>query len=101
MDARFQIYQRVVSKVIVRNYGNSYLISLTIGCTQCQSDIEVYNDSDEEYTHAPGIYGIYKVQNYLVNDRVYFKKGAYGIFWDGNDDWYIGYHIVKQCTKHP
>ena len=42
-----------------------------------------------EYTHEPRIYGIYKRQAELVNDRNYFEKDNYGIWFSGLW-WWIG-----------
>ena len=38
------------------------------------------------------IYGHYKLQPYYVNDRPYFRKGGFGLWWDGFSIWVIGSH---------
>ena len=56
----------------------------------CQDGIEVYYGTEtQQYTHAP-IYGHYELQLGDVNSRPYFKKGIYGLWWDGIEDWWIG-----------
>ena len=56
-------------------------------------DLEVYNGNGGTlYTYQPGIYGQYQLQSYKINGRVYFKKGIFGIWWNGCDKWLIGYH---------
>ena len=56
----------------------------------CQDGIDVYYGTEEQqYTYAP-IYGHYKLQPFKVNKRPYFKKGHYGLWWDGVGNWVIG-----------
>ena len=59
----------------------------------CQDGLQVYFATEtQQYTHAP-IYGHYELQPNAVNGRPYFKMGSYGLWWDGLDQWWIGYDI--------
>ena len=61
----------------------------------CQDGIEVYYGTEiQQYTSA-SIYGHYELQPGAVNGRPYFKKGINGLWWDGIDDWWIGYDVDK------
>ena len=41
------------------------------------------------------MYGHYELQPYYVNDRPYFRKGDWGLWWDGFSKWWIGYHTDR------
>ena len=63
-------------------------------CDLCRKGIEVYYETDtQEYTR--NIYGNYSMQSESINGRHYFKKGEFGIWWDGDDCWMIGSNIQK------
>ena len=56
----------------------------------CQDGIEAYYGTEtQQYTYGP-IYGHYELQPGDVKGRPYFKKGIYGLWWDGIVDWWIG-----------
>ena len=56
----------------------------------CQDGLQVYFATEtQQYTHAQ-IYGHYELQPSDVNGRPYFKMGAYGFWYDGLGDWWIG-----------
>ena len=81
---------------------NKHKNNFTDHCKECPKNtgIEVFYDMDTRvYTHAPQIYGHYKLQIGLINDRVHFKKGkgddALGIWWNGSASWTIGYYNDK------
>ena len=42
-----------------------------------------------EYT-VESIYGSYVQQNNKTNGRNWYRNDARAIWWDGNDDWFIG-----------
>ena len=48
---------------------------------------------DEAWQH------VYTIQPQLINDRAYFKKGDYSIWWDGEDCWMIGSDFQKGSTS--
>ena len=48
-----------------------------------------YGTETLQYTYFQ-IYGHYELQPFDVNGRPYFKKGTYGLWWDGIDNWWIG-----------
>ena len=59
--------------------------------TYCQDGLRAdFATETQEYTHAD-IYGHYGLHNGNVNGRPYFKKGAFGLWWDGIDRWRIGH----------
>ena len=66
-------------------------------CASCKKGVEVYYATPhQEYFYEPGIYGFYDFQLNKVNDRAYFKKGNFGIWWDeGHGKWTIGFHSNK------
>ena len=67
-------------------------------CPSCAKGIEVYYATqNQEYTYESGIYGFYTLQpsEKIVNGRAYFKKGKFGIWWDGQDKWTIGFDSNK------
>ena len=45
------------------------------------------------------IYGHYELQPEDVNGRPYFKMGIWGIWWDGIDQWWIGYNSGKGLSQ--
>ena len=52
--------------------------------------ISVYYDTEtNEYTYAPGIFGIYHLQATLINGRKYYKQDEFAISWDGKTNWHI------------
>ena len=60
--------------------------------------ISIYCGTEKnEYTHEPGIFGIYNLQAELVNGRNYYEMGhyAYGLWFDGVDSWMIGFSSKK------
>ena len=58
--------------------------------TYCQDGIQAYYGTEtQQYTYFP-IHGHYELQAFDVNGRPYFKKGFYGLWWDGIDRWWIG-----------
>ena len=60
-------------------------------CPSCKKGVEVYYATpNQEYWYEPGIYGNYEKQLQLVNGRAHFKKGNFGIWWDGEEKWTIG-----------
>ena len=63
--------------------------------TYCQDGLQVYFATEtQEYTNAQ-IYGHYELQPNYVNDRPYFKKDSFGLWWDGMSQWWIGEDIEK------
>ena len=65
-------------------------------CLSCKKGIEVfYATPNQEYWFEPGIYGYYDLQPLFINDRAYFRKGNYGIWWDGEGKWTIGFNTNK------
>ena len=61
----------------------------------CQDGIEAYYGTEtQQYTYT-SIYGHYDLQLGNVNGRPYFKKGNYGLWWNGVEDWWIGYDSKK------
>ena len=53
----------------------------------CQDGILVYSETPEYHYN---IYGHYEIQPIDVNDRPYFKMGAYVGIWWSNGYWFIG-----------
>ena len=47
------------------------------------------------------IYGRYKKQNETINNRVYYLKGEFVVFYDGRGHWFVGLEseIHYQVTK--
>ena len=61
----------------------------------CQDGLQVYFATEtQQYTYVP-IYGHYKLQPNDVNGRPYFKMGTYGLWWNGNGNWWIGFDSMK------
>ena len=68
-------------------------------CPSCAKGIEVYYATqNQEYTYESGIYGFYTLQpsEKIVNGRAYFKKGKFGIWWDGQDKTF--YNLTLKYT---
>ena len=61
--------------------------------------ISIYCGTEKnEYTHEPGIFGIYNLQAELVNGRNYYENGEYGIWFtamDFNWIWTLGHSNEK------
>ena len=51
-----------------------------------------YGTEKNEYTFAPGIFGIYKIQAELVNGRNYYqmRNTKFGIWFSPMNNWMIG-----------
>ena len=60
--------------------------------TQCSSGKDPYHLD---------IYGRYKKQNETINNRVYYLKGEFVVFYDGRGHWFVGLEseIHYQVTK--
>ena len=57
--------------------------------------ISVYYDTKtNEYTYEPGIFGIYNLQDELINGQKYYKKDDLAISWDGDK-----YNIARDHSK--
>ena len=69
-----------------------------LSCETCKKGVEVYFGTDKQ-EYSRNIYGHYAIQPQLVNDRAYFKKGDYSIWWDGEDCWMIGSDFQKGSTS--
>ena len=67
-----------------------HFIFLAGPCSTCHRGVEVYYNTVQEYDHEPLIFGYYSLQNDLINSRPYFKKGPFAIWWDGDENWFIG-----------
>ena len=62
-----------------------------------KDSISIYYGTEiNEYTHRPGIFGIYNLQADLINGRKYYKNGKYAISWDGERDWYLGLNETEK-----
>ena len=98
---------KVVREVVYQNnfyhdFFNHQIILIFLFeelCKECfeGNGVEVYFTTNlRVYTCAPQIYGHYEKQSEMVNGRLYFKKGSsFGIWWNGNCSWNIGYDQVK------
>ena len=62
----------------------------------CQDGFLVYFGWETlGYVPFASLYGHYEIQSSVVNGRAYFKKGLYGMWWDGFDKWYVGFDSTK------
>ena len=58
--------------------------------------ISIYCGTEKnEYTHEPGIFGIYNLQAELVNGRNYYENGECGIWFTEKGNWMIGISSEK------
>ena len=71
-------------------------IILIESCTlnYCQDGILVYFGTETQQ-YGVSIYGHYELQPGEVNGRPYFKMGSMGLWWDGIEDWWIGFDSKK------
>ena len=61
----------------------------------CQDGIEAYYGTETQQYTFESIYGHYELQPGNVKGRPYFKKGIYGLWWDGIDQWWISLDSLK------
>ena len=70
-------------------YVNLY-VQFNLSISECCESVEVYYETAEvEYTYT-NIYGFYVKQSSQTNGRNWYKNNAKAIWWDGDDDWWIG-----------
>ena len=55
----------------------------------CQDGIQLYYATETQEI-SNDIYGYYELLPYNVNDRPYFEKDPYALWWSTNE-WWIGY----------
>ena len=58
-----------------------------------------YGTEKNEYTHKPEIFGVYNMQDGLINGRNYYEKGKFGTwFMPSRGEWMIGLSSQKGET---
>ena len=76
--------------ILVSNFSWIIYLSFTDSCSQCP-EIEIYhNSSSGKDPYHLDIYGRYKKQNETINNRVYYLKGEFVVFYDGRGHWFVG-----------
>ena len=65
----------------------------------CQDGLQVYFATEtQQYTYVQ-IYGHYELQPNDINGRPYFTMGAYGLWWDGVNNWWISLNSYVGQTE--